>query len=96
MIFYPPVFLTQTPQDVKDIISTNDATIQGILLGVIIALATALIYIYKEKNAERVKLLAENNKLRDQHITTLKDCNEELIKVVTMYHEAINLLKKDK
>ena len=93
MIFYPPVFLTQTPQDVKDIISTNDATIQGILLAVIIALATALIYIYKEKNAERVRLLEENNKLREEYVSTLKTFNAELIRINITTTEAINFLR---
>lgn len=96
MIFYPPIFLTQTPQDVKDIISTNDATIQGILLAVIIALGTALIYIYKEKNAERIKLLAENNKLRDDQIKFFQEYTTQLIKVNENYNEAINILRREK
>ena len=77
----------------KDIISTNDATIQGILLGVIIALSTALIYIYKEKNSERVRLLDENNKLREEYVSTLKTFNAELIRINNTTTEAINFLR---
>lgn len=94
MIFIPPILYTQyAAGDVKDIISTNDATIQGILLGVIIALSTALIYIYKEKNSERVRLLEENNKLREEYVNTLKTFNAELIRINNTTTEAINFLR---
>lgn len=96
MIFSLPIFTPyyyQNVPDFNDVIRTNDATIQGILLGVIIALCTALIYIYKEKSSERERLLSENNKLRTEYISALKDFNAQLIVVNKSYSEAINFLK---
>ena len=93
MILIPPFISYQSVQDMKEVISTNDATIQGVLLGVILALGGALIYIYKEKNSERVRLLEENNKLREEYVSTLKTFNAELIRINNTTTEAINFLR---
>lgn len=75
MIIIPPVpiltpYSFQSVSDVKEVISTNDATIQGILLGVILALGGALVYLYIQKNKREEK---HQDEIKELHIKYQED-----------------------
>lgn len=69
------IFL-QTASDLKDIVTTNDATIVGVLIGVTIALGATVVYLYKNVQALNKDFIAE-----------LKANNETLLKVNNSYNE---------
>ncbi len=56
--------------DIKSIVSTNDATVTGILMAVVIALGVAIIYLFKQ-----------NQQLHKDYISELKATTETLLKV---------------
>lgn len=68
----------QTVTDLKDIVSTSDATITGILIAVAVALGCAVIFLYKN---------VQN--LNKEFIAELKQSNEALIKVNNSYNEFV-------
>jgi len=72
------MIVLQTATDLKEIISTSDATIVGILIAVVVAFGLAIIYLYKN-----VQLL---NK---EYISELRASNEALIKVNNSYNEFV-------
>lgn len=68
----------QTATDLKEIISTNDATIVGILIAVVVAFGLAIIYLYKNVQI-----------LNKEYISELRASNEALIKVNNSYNEFV-------
>ncbi len=72
-------------QEVREIVSTTDATVQGILLGVAVALGLAVIYLYRE-----------NNKMQKEMREELKNFTELLIKQNNSYQEFVNFMKNNK
>lgn len=81
MILFPPIppIMIQSVQDVKEVISTNDATIQGVLLGVILALGGALIYLYVQKNKKEEKYQKDMKDLHEKYQGEIKTLNERFI-----------------
>lgn len=76
----------QTPQDLQNILSTNDATITGILIAVVLAFGFTIIYLYK--NVQQ---------LNKDFINELKNSNETLVKVNNSYNEFVrNMLELKK
>lgn len=94
MILIPPVpimtpYYLQSVDTVKEVITTNDATIQGILLGVILAIGSAFIFLYIEKNKLQKKYnddladvhknyQAEIKKMHEDHKAEIRALNEAL------------------
>ena len=68
----------QTATDLKEIISTTDATIVGILIAVVVAFGFAIIYLYKNVQI-----------LNKEYISELRASNEALIKVNNSYNEFV-------
>lgn len=68
----------QGVNELKDVISTSDATIQGILISVCIALAVAVSYLFK-------KLMSTINNSIEQS----KEYSDALLKVNNSYHEFV-------
>ena len=68
----------QTTSDLKDIIGTNDATINGILIAVCIAFGIAIVFLYKNIQI-----------LNKEYIRELRASNEALIKVNNSYNEFV-------
>lgn len=68
----------QTVTDLKNIVSTNDATITGILIAVVVAFGLAIIYLYKNVQT-----------LNKEYISELRASNEALIKVNNSYNEFV-------
>jgi len=68
----------QTVTDLKNIVSTNDATITGILIAVVVAFTFAIIYLYKNVQT-----------LNKEYISELRASNEALIKVNNSYNEFV-------
>lgn len=62
--------------DLQNVISTNDATIVGILIAVALALGATVIYLYKNVQT-----------LNKDFINELKANNETLLKVNNSYNE---------
>lgn len=90
MLYIPPLippFYLQTAEDVKTIITTNDATIQGVLIGVIIGLSGALMYVYREKN-----------QVQAEYIQSLKNYGDKMREVANQQSETLqtisNMLRK--
>lgn len=110
MVGLPPItpvtpISFQSATDIKEIISTTDATIQGILLGVILALGAAFIYIYREKNKQQLDYQKEIRDLHTQYqkeirelqgdfVSEIKLMNEKLIDMNSTYHATVTMIKK--
>jgi hypothetical protein len=69
-------FLLQSTRDITEVISTNDATIVGVLIAVCLALGGAVIYLYKSVQT-----------LNKDFIKELKDNQSILIEMTKKYHE---------
>lgn len=79
-----------TITDLQNIVSTNNATVQGILIAVVLALGTAVIYMFKyiqRMNAEREVLYKE-------FIGEIKIFNTNLMNVNKDYHESITKISE--
>lgn len=70
-------------QDYKEVVSTNDATVQGILLGLVFALITALVFLYRKNEATNKEMF-----------NLLKDVNSMLIEQANKYNEFSNNMLK--
>ena len=68
----------QTATDLHKVISTNDATIVGILIAVVIALGATIVYLYKNVQS-----------LNKEYIAELKASNEAIMKVNNSYNEFV-------
>lgn len=68
----------QTATDLHQVISTNDATIVGILIAVVIALGATIVYLYKNVQS-----------LNKEYIAELKASNEAIMKVNNSYNEFV-------
>ena len=68
----------QTATDLHKVISTNDATIVGILIAVVIALGATIVYLYKNVQP-----------LNKEYIAELKASNEAIMKVNNSYNEFV-------
>lgn len=68
----------QTTTDLHNVISTNDATITGILIAVVLAFGFTIVYLYKNVQS-----------LNKEYIAELRASNEALIKVNNSYNEFV-------
>jgi hypothetical protein len=84
----------QTVEELRKIVSTNDATITGILIIIALAFGTTIIFLYKhvqELNKSYIKTIQD---LNDKYITELKASNELLLKVHNSYNDFSNNMLK--
>lgn len=80
----------QTTQDLHNIISTNDATIVGVLIAIVIAFSVVIIYLYKNIQ----NLYDKIQVLNKDFIAELRIMNENTIKQNNSYHEFVqNMIK---
>lgn len=68
----------QTATDLHNVISTNDATITGILIAIVLAFGFTIVYLYKSVQT-----------LNKEYISELRASNEALIKVNNSYNEFV-------
>ena len=68
--------LFQTTREITEVLSTNDATIVGVLIAVCLALGGAVIYLYKSVQT-----------LNKDFIKELKENQTILIEMTKKYHE---------
>lgn len=68
----------QTASDLKEIVSTNDATVTGILIAISVAFGVTIIYLYKNVQT-----------LNKDHMNELRSFNETLLKVNNSYNEFV-------
>lgn len=73
----------QSVTDIKSIVSTDNATITGILIAVVIALGLALIYLFKANQA-----------LYKEYIAELRVSNEQLVQMVNSYNEFVRIIER--
>ena len=73
----------QTVTDIKNIVATDNATITGILIAVIIALGLSLIYLFKA-----------NQSLYKEYIAELRVSNEQLVQMVNSYNEFVRIIER--
>ncbi len=66
----------QSTRDLTEVISTNDATIVGVLIAVCLALGGAVIYLYKSVQT-----------LNKDFVKELKETQSILIEMTKKYHE---------
>lgn len=64
--------------DLQKVVATNDATVTGILIAVVLALGVAIIYLYKNIQT-----------LNKDHMNELRSFNETLLKVNNSYNEFV-------
>ena len=84
MILIPPVIPLQSAEDVRRIVSTNDATAQGILIGVCLLMVSAVIVLYRE-----------NRNMQKEYVKTMKDVHLQLIKVNDNYNEFVRMMYRN-
>ena len=68
----------QTVLDLKDIVSTNNATTTGVLIAVTIAFGVTIIYLFKNIQT-----------LNKEHMVELRSFNETLLKVNNSYNDFV-------
>lgn len=81
----PSVYIFQSVNEIKDVLATNDATIQGILIAIILALGSALIFLYREKN-----------QLQKEYVLTIKEYAENLRQVIDSNRETLQMMERMK
>ena len=69
----------QTATDLKEIISTNDATIVGILIAVVVVESIVIVYLYKSIQSLNEKFLNE-----------IRETNKVMIELTKSNHDFIN------
>lgn len=79
-----------TITDLQNVISTNNATVQGILIAVVLALGVAVIYMFKYIQ----KMNAEREVLYKEFIGEIKIFNTNLMNVNKDYHESITKISE--
>ena len=84
MIIIPPIIPLQSAEDVRRIVSTNDATTQGILIGVCLLLVSAVVVLYRE-----------NRKMQKEYVDTMKEVHLQLIKVNDNYNEFVRIMYRN-
>jgi len=85
------IFLqANTITDLQNIVSTNNATVQGILIAVVLALGTAVIYMFKYIQ----KMNTEREVLYKEFIGEIKIFNTNLMNVNKDYHESITKISE--
>jgi hypothetical protein len=86
---------------IHDIVTWNDATMQGILMLFLISLAIVVIFLfktnqklYKDFTTERDKMYSvfssDREKLYREHIAEIRQFNDLLVKITTQYYEVSN------
>lgn len=75
-------FQMQTSADIKEVITTNDATIIGVLLAVVITFGLAVFYLFKA-----------NQTMYKEHISELKKSNDQLVLMNNSYNEIIKIIE---
>ena len=75
--------LLQNADDVQKIITTNDATVQGILIGICLALGASTIYLYKE-----------TKRMQAEYVKELKEFNQSILKINKQYDDFITNFEK--
>ena len=87
------LFLMQI-QEYKEVVTTTDATVQGILLALVFFLITALVFLYRKTeatNKERFMTTEANN---EKMINLLKETRDTLIEQANKYNEFSNNMLK--
>lgn len=79
------VTLLQSADDIQRIVTTDNATVQGILIGIVMAVSGATIYLFKENRRMQLERLAE-----------LKEFNEAILKINKQYDDFIRNFEKYK
>ena len=64
--------------DLQKVVATNDATVTGILIAVVLAFGVTIIYLYKNIQT-----------LNKDHMNELRSLNETLLKVNNSYNEFV-------
>lgn len=78
-----PVNLQVSTEQVRQIVTTNDATVQGILIGIVLALSTIVVFLYRKTET-----------MQKEYIKELKAINEMVLKINNDQKEfTANLLK---
>jgi len=64
--------------DLQKVVATNDATVTGILIAIVLAFGVTIVYLYKNIQS-----------LNKEHMTELRNFNETLLKVNNSYNEFV-------
>lgn len=82
----------QTTEQIHNVLRWNDATIPGILIGIVLVLGSVVYYLFKA-NQEQNKTHAERiEKIYKEHIAEVKGFNELLMKINNQYYDSIRNL----
>ena len=80
------LFLVMQISDYKDVVSTNDATVQGILIGIVLALGAVVIFLYRKTDT-----------MHKEYVKELKEFNASIMRVNNSYNEFVsNFVKYQK
>ncbi len=73
------LFLLMQISDYKDVVSTNDATVQGILIGIVLALGAVVVFLYRKTDA-----------MNKEYVKELKEFNAAIMRVNNSYNEFVS------
>jgi uncharacterized protein HemX len=82
--------LFQTTREITEVLSTNDATIVGVLIAVCLALGGAVIYLYKSVQTLNKDFTEKIQAINKDFILELKENQTILIEMTKKYHEFTN------
>lgn len=71
-------YLLIQASEYRDIITTNNATVQGILIGIVLALGAVVIFLYRKTDT-----------MQKEYIQELKSFNEAIMRVNNSYNEFV-------
>lgn len=78
-----PLNLQVSTEQVRQIVTTNDATVQGILIGAVLVLSSIVVFLYRKTET-----------MQKEYVKELKTFNETILKINNDYKEfSANLLK---
>jgi len=86
----------ETINDLQNVISTNNATVSGVLLAVCVAFGSTIFYLFKSTQKMIKDCQEKNDSIQERYITELKNINESLLKVNTSYQDISLKVLKDR
>ncbi len=86
------VKLQVTTSQIHDVVSWNDATIQGILMAFILAFGFVIYHLFKTNQAMYKEFSAEREVLHRQHSAEIKEFNTLILNITNQYRDGIDKL----
>lgn len=81
------IFLEATIGDLQSVISTNTATVSGVLLAFCIVLTLSLRYLFNKNQEMMRECQQKQEEIQNRYILELKNTNETLLKLNNYFND---------